>query len=302
MTLNGLFKPEYFFQLHKLVKKLTHKFNPQLLNSQDEFVTEVLPWGVKIRVRPEEEHGKILNILGIIDLAVTEILFRLTDDGESAVDIGANIGYMTSILSLNVGAKGKVYAFEAHPDIFDELMFNVRNWMQNYDISNIESNHVAVSDKSGEIELFVPSDFQSNRGLASIQKGGDIGYEAITVSAIALDDKFINQEIGVLKLDVEGHELNVLQGAKSLLQSKKIRDCIFEEHHDYPTDTTTFMENMGYTIFRVHRNFFGIDLLPANSLTPKISWLPTSFLATVAPQRAIDRCKSRRWKCLEKKK
>ncbi len=297
MNFNGLFKPEYIFQPSKLL----NKFLPQSLNPHSEFVQEVLPWGLKIRVRPEEEHGRILTTLGIIDLAVTEILFRLTDEGEFALDVGANIGYMTSVLSLKVGKNGKVYTFEAHPEIFDELKFNVQSWFQNCNLSNIESNHIAVSDASGEVELFVPFDFHTNRGLASIQKG-DKGNQSITVSSISLDDRFANQEIGVLKLDVEGHELNVLKGARRLLQDKRIRDCIFEEHNNYPTDTTDFLEEMGYTIYRVHRHFLGLTLLPPDSLIPKVSWLPTSFLATAEPKRAINRCKSRGWTCLVKRK
>lgn len=296
MNLNVLFKPEYIFQPSKLLKK----FIPQSLNINSEFIQELLPWGLKIRVRPEEEHGKMLTTLGIIDLAVTEILFRLTDEGEFAIDVGANIGYMTSILSLKVGKNGKVYAFEAHPEIFDELSFNVQSWLQDYNISNIENNHIAISDASGELELFVPLDFQTNRGLASLQKGS-VGYQSITVSSISLDDRFANQEIGVLKLDVEGHELNVLKGARRLLQNKQIRDCVFEEHNSYPTDITNFLEEMGYTIFRVHRQLFGLDLLSPNSLIPKISWLPTSFLATTEPERAISRCKSKGWNCLERR-
>lgn len=297
MSLNRLFKPEYIFQPNKLI----NKFLPQSLEIKKKFVQELLPWGLKIRVRPDEEHGKILTTLGIIDLAVTEILFRLTDAKEFAVDVGANIGYMASILSCKVGNNGKVYAFEAHPEIFDELRFNSDYWLEKHNISNIEINHVAISDSSGEVQLFVPSDFQTNRGLASVQTGG-VGFKSITVSAITLDDKFANQEIGVLKLDVEGHELNVLKGARRLLQDKKIRDCVFEEHDAYPTDTTNFLEEMGYTIFRVHRQLLGLSLLSPDSIIPKISWLPTSFLATTEPERAISRCKSRGWNCLQKRK
>lgn len=298
MNLNALFKPEYIFQPTRLLNKLL----PKPLDSNREFAQEVLPWGVKIRVRPSEEHGRILSTLGVIDLAVTEVLFRLTDKGEFAVDVGANIGYMTSILSVRVGESGKVYAFEAHPEIFDELKFNTQDWFQTNGISNIELNHLAVSDSTGELELFIPLDFQTNRGLASVQKEkGNTEYDSIKVSSTSLDDRFIDQKIGVFKLDVEGHELSVLKGAKRLLQQKEIRDCIFEEHGNYPTPTTKFLEEMGYTIFRIHRYLFGLTLLPPNSVVPKISWLPTSFLATTQAQRALDRCKPRGWNCLERK-
>jgi len=298
MNLNALFKPEYIFQPSKLLNKLL----PESLDSNREFAQEALPWGVKIRVRPYEEHGKILSTLGVIDLAVTEALFRLTDKGEVAVDVGANIGYMTSILSVGVGENGKVVAFEAHPEIFNELKFNIQDWFQAHSISNIEINHLAVSDSTGELELFIPLDFQTNRGLASVQKEkGNTEYNSIKVLSTSLDDRFIDQKIGVFKIDVEGHELSVLRGAKRLLQQKKIRDCIFEEHENYPTPTTKFLEEMGYTIFRIHRHLFGLTLLSPNSLVPKISWLPTSFLATTEPKRALDRCKSRGWNCLKRK-
>jgi protein-L-isoaspartate O-methyltransferase len=89
-----------------------------------------LPWGLHIRIHPLEEHGQILLTLGVIDLAVTETLFRLANPGEIAVDVGANIGYMTSVLAarINSSSGGSIWAFEAHPEIFEELKYNVEKW------------------------------------------------------------------------------------------------------------------------------------------------------------------------------
>ena len=48
---------------------------------------------------------------GIYDLIVTEILWRLINKGEIAVDVGANIGYMTSLMAAKVASSGKVYSY-----------------------------------------------------------------------------------------------------------------------------------------------------------------------------------------------
>ena len=57
---------------------------------------------------------------------VTESLWRLARVGDLAVDVGANIGYMTSILAVKAGARGKINSFEPHPTIFQRLRLNVK--------------------------------------------------------------------------------------------------------------------------------------------------------------------------------
>jgi FkbM family methyltransferase len=306
MKLAGIFKPEYFYQPRLALRRLLSVSS----SSNAEFVEEKLPWGMQIRTRPTEEHGRILSTLGVIDLAVTETLVRLTEPGELTVDVGANIGYMTAVLASRVSSipGGSVLAIEAHPEIFEELKYNVENWRKQLTNVNLEIKHIAISEQRGKVTLSIPDSFATNRGLASVLTVNEVEQQldlnlgqTVTVESVTLDELLPNpQKIGVLKLDVEGYELSVLKGAKNLLKEQRIRDCVFEEHSEYPTDVTRFFEEMGYTVFRIQRQFFGPRLLAPDSNTARTKWQPTSFLATQQPLRALSRFQELGWNALKR--
>ena len=295
MKIQKLIKPEYYYQPKRLFKRL---FYSHFLVRDTEFIDEALLWGTTIRVRPKEEHGKILSTLGVIDLVVTETLWRLAEPGELAIDVGANIGYMTSVLAARVSSSpgGSVWSFEAHPDIFSELKFNVDNWQQQLKTVRFSIKNLAVSEQKGKVQLQVPDAFKNNRGLSSVISVAEVTDKSIILESCSLDDLFLeSREIGVMKLDVEGHELQVLKGAKQLFQQKKIRDCVFEEHREYPTPVTSFFEEMGYKIFRIQRSLFKPILLNPDSKVPRTNWEPTSFIATSNPDRVVNLFKESGW-------
>jgi len=302
MIFDSIFKPEYFFQPRHALQRLICCQRSQ----KDEFIDVRLPWGMPIRVRPSEVQGKILLTLGVIDLAVTEVLWRLAEPGEVAVDVGANIGYMTAVLAARVGSipGGAIWAFEPHPEIFKELEFNVSRWRTKFDKIHFIIQQIALSDVSQTAVLIEPDSFSLNRGLAFMSKKDDKHtYEriknTIEVKSLRLDDfSPEKEEIGVLKIDVEGHEVEVLKGAQRLFEEGKIRDCVFEEHSAYPTAATCFLEKKGYKIFRIHRKFWKPLLLSTDSEVPRIKWLPTSFVATRQPNRLIKRLKGIGWQSL----
>lgn len=307
MKLSGMLKPEYFYQPRLALRRLLQLRPP----STAEFVDEKLPCGMHIRVRPLEEHGRILSTLGVIDLALTETLWRLAEPGELVVDIGANIGYMTAVLAARVGSVpgGSVQAFEAHPEIFQELKYNAEQWQSQLPNTKLDIQHIAISDQRGTVTLGIPDAFSTNRGLASVVTSDDSSYQpestrskTVIVESVPLDELFpAPDQIGVLKLDVEGHELHILKGAGNLLKQQRIRDCVFEEHGEYPTGVTKCFEEMGYSVFRIERQFFGPVLLASDSIVVRTQWQPTSFLATQQPDRAVSRLQERGWKVLKGK-
>jgi len=297
MNILGLFKPEYFYQPKVALRRII----PFAKKETSEFVERELPWGMTISVRRLEEHEKMLSILGVCDLIVTESLWRLTQPGELAVDVGANIGYMSSILAKRVGSSGSVYAFEAHPEIFKELKHNVKRWEQDNNINNISIQNLAVSDKSGFLKLGVPEAFNQNRGISSIVTDNDeIANKSsvLTVQASTLDEFLVDINVGVLKIDVEGHEIQVLKGAENLLKTGRIRDCVFEEHNSYPTTVTNYFESMGYQVFRIAKGFKKPILLNPTSQDLISHWQPQNFLATINPQRVISLFEKSPWQSL----
>src|SRR4051812_34318677 len=185
----GWLKPEYLYRPRQGLRRLLRVFDRV---SSGEFVVADLPWGMPLRVRPGEVHGAALLDLGVIDLAVTEVLWRLTDPGETAADVGANIGAMSAVLAARVGKGGCVFAFEAHPAIFEELAWNVALWK---DVT-VRPENVALSRESGSVSLSVPADFQRNRGLAKVGAAGEPG--SVQVPAKRFDDCFAEKPPSVM--------------------------------------------------------------------------------------------------------
>ncbi len=139
-----------------------------------------------------------------------------------AIDIGANIGIHSVILSKEVGLRGKVFAFEAQRIIFNMLAGNVAL----NSLSNVHCYHHAVSDSAGSINI-PQFDYGKPMSFGSVEFGGqqieNIGQNPLNdienqeiVSTIAIDDLGFNQ-LDFMKIDVEGMELNVLQGAEKTI-------------------------------------------------------------------------------------
>lgn len=252
-----------------------------------------IPGGATIRADAAEEHGRILGTLGVIDLPVTEALWRLVEPGDVCADVGANIGYMTGVLGARVKT-GAVHSFEALPSIFEELSTNVASFRRQFLAVTFMLHGVAVSDRTGNVRMELPHGFGENRGIARVGEHG-----SVEVPAITLDDFFGSEgRVGVMKLDVEGHELSVLRGAEKMFREKRVRDVVFEEHRPYPSEVTRWLEERGYVIRRLLRRLRGPRLVEPSATFPSVHWLPQNFLATADPSRASDRCASGGWRAL----
>jgi len=292
-------RPEYFLQPIQIYRRLLRP-SRQL---PDEFATISLPWGLPLKLRPHpaEPIEWSLWVMGIYDLSLSEAIWRLSDRGETALDIGANIGYTASLLAQRVGTQGRVLCFEPNPEVYEELSENVRMWREITAGSPISLSPLALSDRAGEGVLSIPP---RNRGEATLLETGDRAENIAKTYPVELTtlDRFLTEKdkIGVLKIDVEGHELAVFQGASQLLGRHQIRDILFENHDYYPSDVSNFLEQQGYTIFRIWKGFWQPKLKPPN-YTVIHPWEPPNYLATIDPDRAFLRFKKRGWSLLQGK-
>jgi FkbM family methyltransferase len=290
-------RPEYLLRPLQIYRRLLRPPHQSI----NELKTVVLPWGVNFKIHPHARDvvEYSLWILGIYDLSLSETLWRLTDPGEIAVDIGANIGYTASIMAARVGKAGKVACFEPNPEVYQELEENVKNWQEIQGWSHVQLYPVALSDRTGSGWLEIP---QYNRAEAALidscaRPDRPIAARIYSVALTRFDDFWPGEKpkIGILKIDVEGHEFNVFQGAEQFLSQHLIRDIVFEEHQYYPSNTTQCLEQHGYQIFRLWKGFWRPLLLPPTDR--KIHpWEPPNYLATLDPERAIARLKKRGWR------
>jgi len=144
-----------------------------------------------------------------------EFFRRYLRPNDVVIDVGANIGFFTLISSTLVGKHGKVYAFEAHPRIYKYLQGNL---VLNR-VDNVYAFNLALGNKSGTVKF---SDKKSDdRNSVVVDESG------ITVPAERLDAVGIESvSVSLLKIDVEGYEKFVLEGAGHTLQKVQ---CIYIE-------------------------------------------------------------------------
>nr|WP_319374731.1 FkbM family methyltransferase [uncultured Methanobacterium sp.] len=138
-----------------------------------------------------------------------QVLFEKTiNESDIIYDIGANVGFYTLLSSVIVGNTGKVIAFEPVPRNINYL----KKHLKINNCHNVEVMELAVSNKEGI------SNFKVEKDSFSAGKLSDSGN--LTIKTIALDDLLLEKKISppdVLKIDVEGSEMLVFEGAKNLI-------------------------------------------------------------------------------------
>ena len=116
-------RPEYIFRPAQILRRLAWG-----LGMTKKAGSAMAPWGLTLRFDPDEVHGRAMLALGLSDLRVNEMIARIVRKGDIAVDIGANIGIMASLMAARSGPSGFVYAFEPHPKIRETLQKNIAAW------------------------------------------------------------------------------------------------------------------------------------------------------------------------------
>ncbi len=150
-----------------------------------------------------------------------EMLFLLhyLKKGEIFVDVGANIGSYTILASAEIGAT--TYSFEPLPDTYNQLLNNIN-------INNIANSvkyyNIGLASKPGELLFSDEQDSSMNHVIYSTNDGSN--FKKVKVST--LDSVLVDVEPSLLKIDVEGFELEVLKGAEKTLSSNSLKAIIIE--------------------------------------------------------------------------
>jgi FkbM family methyltransferase len=298
-SLLRLATPPYLFQPLQVLKRLKLEY---LWRSKRE-AGIALPWGVSIKIDPQEAVGHNIASQGLYELGVTETLWRLTESGDLAIDAGASIGYMTSILAVRVGPHGRVICFEPNPEVFGSLQENVGNWRNDTRCGTFELHQAALGKEAGTALLVMNDWFLTNRGTSWISEQveydkNDKNLRRIEVPIRNLDEVLTKTaNISVMKMDVQGQELNVLRGAAGFLKRHAVRDIVFEELTPYPAPTHEYLKSLGYAVFGIAETFSGVQLLPnAQSPHDPEGGPIQNYLATADPKRAIERIKPALWR------
>jgi FkbM family methyltransferase len=160
--------------------------------------------------------------------ATTKLFKKLVKEGDTIIDLGANIGYFTLLAARLVGEKGRVYSFEPEPKNFKYLKKNIE--LNGY--KNVFPQNKAVSDKNGKIKLYIchydsgHHTINQHKGIDSCKPDFKDKEEFVEIETVRLDD-FLEgreQKVDVMKIDIEGAEMLALSGMdKTIKQNKTLK-------------------------------------------------------------------------------
>lgn len=204
----------------------------------------------QLAVSPTLNSAITTVLLGESDWVEAELQFwrRQLQPGMVAIDVGANVGIYTVAAARRVGATGRVLAVEPTPECVECLQetcrLNALDW--------VSIHAVAASDRPGTVQFSVGKASEFNRVLES---SAEAANPTQTIPCVTLDH-LIEQEklsrVDWLKIDAEGHELQVLKGCDRLLT--EFAPAILYENMDASnisnTEVAEFLRSRNYQLFR----------------------------------------------------
>jgi FkbM family methyltransferase len=218
--------------------------------------------GFHMRVLPNDLIGRQLFYTGQFDRVIPDMLMSLSQPRDVILDVGANVGYVSATLLKRL-PQARVIAVEPQPDIFELLERNL-TVVGDGRACCIQA---ALSDCSGQASL-VASDH--NRGGGHISESGVAdGTRCWDVEII--DAKELMKRVGedmqvnLIKIDVEGHEAQVLRGLQEIIGRDRPRAILFECFTDIRESSNPMrqiFDHLSYEILGLRKTLLGGRLEP----------------------------------------
>lgn len=226
--------------------------------------------GLSLRVEPSREGGleKSLYFFGTYEPGTLNVISRCLRPGDTFIDVGSNIGLMALHAAKCCGPQGRVWAFEPHPETFSILKENIAV----NGIENIRPLQLALGSGEEERPLFrAPGSTRGDATLVAGRQSGGLPIRIRPLDALMAEEQI--SPVRMMKIDVEGWELEALRGAGKLLRSPHAPILCVEYsrlHHqaDGPvSDIHQFIRDCNdYRVFRLAKGKDRVSsLLPIRS-------------------------------------
>ena len=194
--------------------------------------------GIRMELVLNEYVQSQLYLFGAFEPVTVKVLKRLVKSGDTVLDIGANVGYISLVLAKCVGNSGKVFSFEPDSKNFASLK---RNLALNADC-NIEPIAKAVSDSHQPIRLY-HAKFDFNAGAHSMLPSEKHSSDFVEIEATTIDEFVTShglKKVDVIKIDIEGAEMKAFNGmTETLRNSRPLIVCELCEEHQVRAGYTT---------------------------------------------------------------
>lgn len=231
----------------------------------------ILPLGSLRIATPKCGAGALIYYQGASEPETRDFILRFLRTGMVFLDIGAHLGEYVLHAAARVGITGELHAFEPHPEICEILRQNIAlNALQGVKVSQ-----AAVCDTDGSVEFAIFAE-PSVSSIWKQKTQATPPIRTIEVLSVKLDTYWEGNEkkVDLIKVDVEGSELLVLKGSRSLLckESTDAPVIVFEYLPSNmvtfgyePQDLFTFLHGHGYTICE-YRSNKGLSVLTSPSI------------------------------------
>lgn len=214
----------------------------RLLSYSDVCVADGLGGGLRFpaaAVGATKAHSRLL-LTGLLEVPVQEALRRTVAPGATVWDAGAHLGFFTLLAARLAGPDGHVVAFEPVPANAEVVRFSA---MRSGLGDRVEVREQALGGATGTEELLVVGE----AGWSHLASRGNVAgvTERRTVEVIAMDD-VPGPPPDVIKLDIEGSEVDALRGATRLLA--EVRPVLVIELHDTNAEVAAILRDASYAI------------------------------------------------------
>jgi FkbM family methyltransferase len=223
--------------------------------------------------------GRVVAVSRVWEPNITDVFRRTLRDGDVCVDVGAHVGYYTLLASRLVGPRGHVYAIEPSARNVEML----RSSIALNSAANVTVFEVAAAAGDGTAVLFeAPC---ANTGASSLSQRAvdtpavgstrDFAPTMVSVRAVAdLVPSDLWGRVRLVKVDVEGYELEVLEGLEPLLALGSPIALIVEVSPEWTTESPgESLEQLrvrhGFTVWRLFNDYTLEGLFPLRAAPPR---------------------------------
>ena len=215
--------------------------------------------GFRLVVPQDEYVGRSIKDFGELDRKITWVVDRVLRPGDTAIDIGANLGLVSFSMLQHVGPSGRVHAFEPQSRMADYINRSISV----NKVDNLLLHRAGLGDTPGTLRLAIPD---NNAGAASLCSQNGTRFEDVAITTLdAFQQQAALSDVRLLKIDVEGFEPQVFSGGRNFFLALRPDVVIFEENRvatDGPPDSVQIIQSLGYDVFALPRTWFSVKLCP----------------------------------------
>ena len=180
-----------------------------LIGSSDEY-------SLRLKFKTQDGGGREIYKKGIYEPEITELLLRnlKLSAGDVVLDVGANIGWYSLLMSRFENEGIDIHSFEPDPDNYKCLTYN----LELNNALNVKAHNMGVSDISGIKTLYLYKKSNTGRhSMLEINSGDSINVKAMSFDDFLIDQNVAPSSVKFLKIDIEGFEYFAFKGGPKLL-------------------------------------------------------------------------------------